>query len=132
MNDRGAVDFHWLTAESVAPTVVAALTHAGVDLGSAKPGPVPAQLLSDTEDAGFEPLLLIAGAAVIASLARAVSRIVRDHRQGGVVIDTRGPALTIRGGVFGVDAGTVVVVNDGGSQVFSAPEEKLLQQIRRS
>jgi hypothetical protein len=132
MNDSGAVEFHWLTTESVAPAVVAALTDAGVDLGSAKPGPVPAELLSDTDDAAFEPLLLIAGAAAIAFLAQAVSRIVRDHRQGGVVIDTRGPALTIRGGVRGVDAGTVIVVDDGGSQMLNAPEEKLLHQILKS
>lgn len=125
---RGCVDFHWLAAGSVAPIVVDALTDAGVDLGSAEPGPVPAQFLSDTEDAGFEPFLLIAGVAAVAHLARAVSRILRDLRQGGVVIDTRGQALTIRDGVRGVSAGTVVV-NDAGSQMLSVPEEELLRQM---
>ncbi|MGR0220089.1 hypothetical protein [Agromyces sp. ZXT2-6] len=123
------IPFQWLVAESVAPEVVDALTSAGVALDDAEPRPAPADLASDTDDAGFEPLLLIAGAAAIAYLARAISGIVRDHRHGGVVIDRRGPKLTVRERVRGVNAGTVVVVGDDGAQVFAAPDDRTLSTI---
>ena len=122
------VEFQWLASESAAPDVVSALMEAGAEPGSAASGPVPAHLLPDTDDAQFEPLLLIAGAVAIAHLARAISRIVRDHRVGGVVLDTRNHNLVIRDHVRGLDVGTVLVIKDDGTQLLAAPEEKAVFQ----
>jgi hypothetical protein len=122
------VEFQWLASESAAPDVVSALTEAGAEPGSASSGPVPPHLLPDTDDAQFEPLLLIAGAVAIAHLARAISRIVRDHREGGVVLDVRHNGLLIRERVRGIDAGTVLLIKDDGTERLVAPEEKALLQ----
>lgn len=132
MSENDSTRFEWLATESLAPTFVEELEASGIEVDRGALKPVPADRLPDTDDPGFEPLLLIAGAASIAYLAKTISRIVRNHRHGGVVIDTRTAALTITDGVRGVDAGTIVVVAPEGSQVFQAPDEAGLLQALAS
>ena len=126
------VRFDWLVAESVSASLVRELREAEITVDSDSVKPMDADRLLDTDDAEFEPFVIISGAVAIAYLCRAVSRIVRDHRHGGVVIDARGgKVLTIRERVRGVDSGTVVVVNDDGAQVLKAPNEDILREILR-
>ena len=127
MDGDADVPFKWLSSESLALDVVEELRSSGVDVDPATFGPPGPEDLPDDDDAAFEPLLLIAGAAAIAHLAKTLSRIVRDHRHGGVVVDARTEPLTIREGVRGVDSGTIVVVNTEGPQVFNRPEENALR-----
>jgi hypothetical protein len=123
MNGPDGFRFEWVVTEALAASSVEQLLASGIDISEAAPQPVEADRLPDAEDAGFEPLLVITGTAAIVYLANAVSRIVRNHRQGGVVIDARKASLEIREGVRGVDSGTVVVLSNEGSQVFKAPDE---------
>ncbi|MHA7191939.1 hypothetical protein ACX80N_16765 [Arthrobacter sp. MDT2-16] len=123
MMDEDVIPFRWLTAESLVPYTSRALIEAGAELQSDSPEPMPDEIDSNEDDAGFEPMILIAGAAAVALLARTVARIIQDHRHGGVVIDLRDGDLTVRERVRGVDAGTVVVVDASGAQMISSPDE---------
>jgi hypothetical protein len=131
MNGGDDIQFRWLATESLGPSVVEQLKASGISISLDDLQPAGPEDLVDTDDAGFEPLLLIAGAAALAHLATAVSRIVRDHRQGGVVLDTRHSALTVRGGVRGLDSGTLVVVGDEGTQKLSRPDENAVLDVLR-
>jgi hypothetical protein len=115
--------FQWVVTESLAKSSVQQLLASGIDISADVPRSGQPNHFSDTEDAGFEPLTVIAGTAGIVYLARAVSRIVRDHRQGGIVIDARKDCLEIREGVRGVDSGTIVVLSQDGPKVFNAHDE---------
>jgi hypothetical protein len=132
MVNADSVSFEWMVTESVSGASVQALAASEIDVQPSDVRPVPAHLLPDLEDAGFEPLMMIAAAAAIAYVAKAASRIARNHRQGGVVVDARGTTLKIREGVRGIDAGTLVVVSGDGTQVFKAEDEAGLLQALKS
>src|SRR5688572_25187706 len=121
------VEFEWRTYESRMAGVLDALHESGIEVDG---GSVQTSPTDDPEgDAGFEPLMLVAGATAIALVARTVSRVVRDHRQGGVVIDTSDGRVSIREAVRGVNAGTVVVVGMGEPRILSAPDELTLGKL---
>jgi hypothetical protein len=121
--------FAWLVTESLAATVMGELRVAGVTIDADAPRQVTADEFGGVDDAGFEPLLLLSGAAALSLLARTISRIVRDHIQGGVVIDGRHEQLDISAGVRGVNAGSIVVVTNSGSEVFHSPDELELVNV---
>lgn len=120
--------FTWAVPESMASWLREELSQGGADLDPGDGSGAPSGL-EDLEDAGFEPLLVFAGAASLSLLANTLSRIVRDHRQGGVVIDGRGEDLRIRQGVRGIDAGSVVVVGSDRSERFDSPDDAALRSI---
>lgn len=128
MGSQSEIRFKWLVHESCSADIQGELQGAGIELDD-PPRPADPSELGDTDDPGFEPILVIAGAAALSLLARTVSRIVRDHRQGGVVIDVRHKELQIRQDVRGIDAGSVVVVRKDASRVFHSPDELDLSRI---
>jgi hypothetical protein len=116
------VPFEWIVTESAAEELYALLARSEASLDTPGPVTVPEDSASEFEDASFEPLLLIAGSIAIAHLVRTVSQVVRNHKQGGVVIDSRGPKLSVREGVRGINAGTVVVINEDGPRTLTTPD----------
>jgi len=124
------VRFEWLVRESMSASLVRELREAEIALDSDSVKPMDADHRLDIDDAEFEPLVIVAAAVAVTYLCRAISRIVRDHRHGGIVIDARnGKDLTIREEVRGVDSGTVVVVSDDGARVLKAPDENILREL---
>jgi hypothetical protein len=93
-----------------------------------RPFEPPEEEAVDYTVAAFEPLIIIAGAAALGYLARAIAGAIKDAKHGGAVADLRDGKLNIRSSPA-IPGGTVVVVTDDNVLSLSSPPPQQLEQL---
>ena len=114
------IELEWILPESEKDAQVRAFELAGGDVedsgGAYRPKP---DELADYPAAGFEPMTLITVAASVVFVVESLTKLWRDRTvRGATIVDTRGGKIRVRR-VPSMPHGQLVVVQEGGSQVFN-------------
>jgi hypothetical protein len=114
------IELEWILPESEKDAQVRAFELAGADVedsgGVYRPRP---DELADYPAAGFEPMTMIAVAASAVFVIESLTKLWRDRSlRGATIVDTRGGKVRVRR-VPSMPHGQLVLVEDGGSQIFN-------------